>query len=484
MFRKAQFFAYALCGAFCLPAQADVIFSNITGTFSSNNEAPVCTTPDQGCPFGTIAGGYIYQAAAFTPHANFTLSNVHVAVRGAECAGVPPTCIHNAYNLALYSDSNGLPGAVIASSSVALAPAASAVQTLNMGPLTLSAGTRYWLAMLPESGGTFTYWMGGGSASVPAAFISYNAFTGQNGGSGDVHQPAKWLSGGTSTLQFEIDGVPVSQHPSYTFTTLTCSGATFTLAGGINASGTIVGGYVVGGGLGHAFVLKQGTCTSFDVPYPGATNTGAYGINVQGDIVGTYISAEGYNRGFILQGSVFTSLAFPGAAFTSARGINSSGEIIGIYSGFSPVGHGFLRKQDVFIPIDVPFRDARNTSPSGINDLGDIVGTYVGRDGRSHGFLKKGSVFTSFDAPFPGASGMAVGGINNRGEIVGTYYEDKEGSVGRGFIFANGEFTSFDATSAPPNLHPYTLPKGINDLGEIVGLYFFSNQELSFLAQP
>jgi uncharacterized membrane protein len=473
MFRKAHLFAFALCGAFCLPAQADVIFSNITGTFSTANEATVCSTPDLGCPFGTAGGGYIYQAAAFTPPSNFTLSNVKVAVRGAECAGVPATCIHNSYNVALYSDSNGLPGGAITGASGALAPAAAAVQTLNLGSLTLKAGTRYWLVMTPGSGGTYTYWMGGGSASAPAAFISYNAFTGQNGGSGDLHQPPKWLSGGTSALQFEVDGVPASQHPSYTFTPLTCGGATF-FANGINDSGTIVG----------SFVLKHGTCTAINVPFPGANNAGAYGINAQGDIVGTYISAEGRNRGFLLQGSVYTDLSFPGALFTSAYGINSRAEIIGIYSGLGPVGHGFIRQKDVFTTVDVPFPDARGTTPFGINDFGDIVGVYVGGDGIRHGFLKKGSAFTSFDVPFPGASNTTVSGINNRGEIVGTYYEDRQGSVGRGFIFANGKFTSFDATSAPPSLHPYTLPKGINDLGEIVGLSIVSNQESGFLAKP
>jgi len=215
MFTKVQLLAYVLCGAFCLPAQADVIFSNISGTFSIDNEAPVCTSPDHFCGFGTVGGGYKWEAAAFTPLADFTLTNVQVAVRGAECAGgpdAPPICRNNFYNLALYSDSNGLPGAAIAGSSRALAPAAPAAQTLNMGPVALSAGTKYWLVMLPGpmgGNGTFSYWMGGGPAAVPTAFISYNAFTGQNGGSPDLHQPPRWLPGGsTSTLQFEIDGIP------------------------------------------------------------------------------------------------------------------------------------------------------------------------------------------------------------------------------------------------------------------------------------
>jgi hypothetical protein len=94
MFTKVQLLAYVLCGAFCLPAQADVIFSNISGTFSIDNEAPVCTSPDHFCGFGTVGGGYKWEAAAFTPLADFTLTNVQVAVRGAECAGgpdAPPT---------------------------------------------------------------------------------------------------------------------------------------------------------------------------------------------------------------------------------------------------------------------------------------------------------------------------------------------------------------------------------------------------------
>ena len=263
---KAQLLAFALCGAFCLPAQADVIFSNITGTFSYSNEASVCTTPDLGCPFGTVGGGYIYQAAAFTPSANFTLTNVQVFVRGAECAppGVPPTCRNNFYNLALYSDSNGLPGAAIASGSGAFAPEVPAVQTLNMGPVTLSSGTQYWLVMLPgpmTGNGSFTYWMGGGSTSIPAAFISYNAFTGQNGGSPVVHQPPMWLPRGTSTLQFEIDGVQGVQSPP----SITCAATPNTLRPpngkpvAVTVSGVVTPGtQPIAGGAAYAVADEYG----------------------------------------------------------------------------------------------------------------------------------------------------------------------------------------------------------------------------------
>ena len=73
-------------------------------------------------------------------------------------------------------------------------------------------------------------------------------------------------------------------------------GGTWTICGGANASGDIVGETEIGG-MVHAFLLSNGVFTSFD--YPGATLTVATGINPGGIIGGFYLDAMGNWHGFI-----------------------------------------------------------------------------------------------------------------------------------------------------------------------------------------
>src|SRR5262245_7852549 len=84
------------------------------------------------------------------------------------------------------------------------------------------------------------------------------------------------LAGWTSHAQGEL---------SYTYTTLSPPGPTFTQALGINDVGQIVGQYTIGS-VGHAFLFSGGFYTVLD--QPGWTNMFASGINNAGQIVGYY----------------------------------------------------------------------------------------------------------------------------------------------------------------------------------------------------
>jgi hypothetical protein len=72
----------------------------------------------------------------------------------------------------------------------------------------------------------------------------------------------------------------------YTFTTFDVPGSTFTIAGGVNASGQVVGAY--GNGGTHGFLRSGGSYTTLDVP--GSTFTNAFGINDSGQVVGGYVA--------------------------------------------------------------------------------------------------------------------------------------------------------------------------------------------------
>jgi hypothetical protein len=82
--------------------------------------------------------------------------------------------------------------------------------TGDPGPITLTAGTQYWLVLNPVVGALRDqeYWLAGGSSAVTSAVIDYNEFIGQNG-SGPIDQPPMWLPNGQAAFQFEIDGTPL-----------------------------------------------------------------------------------------------------------------------------------------------------------------------------------------------------------------------------------------------------------------------------------
>src|SRR5438094_868341 len=127
---------------------------------------------------------------------------------------------------------------------------------------------------------------------------------------------------------------------AFTFTTIDVPGATGTGAARSNAVGQIVGGYTDASGMGHGFLLDNGTFITID--FPSATGTATLGINAAGQIVGRYHDASFVFHGFLLDKGTFTTVDPPGSTFTEAIGINASGQIVGDYTDASGTGHGFV----------------------------------------------------------------------------------------------------------------------------------------------
>jgi len=115
-----------------------------------------------------------------------------------------------------------------------------------------------------------------------------------------------------------------------------------------------------------------------------------------------------------------------------------------------------------FTQIDVPgIRDG--TGARDINDAAQIVGS----DNIHSGFLESGGSFTALDAP--GASFTLPRGINNAGQIVGGF-QDSTG--GHSFLYTMGSFSTFEVPGARPNS---TGANDINDAGQIVGTFSSSD---------
>jgi probable HAF family extracellular repeat protein len=229
---------------------------------------------------------------------------------------------------------------------------------------------------------------------------------------------------------------------------------------GINNLGQIVGAYVDANGIFHGFIRDERGFTKID--YPSALETTAEKINDQGQVIGNYWDSDSRPRGFLFYNGAFTPIDYPNALQTAAKDIDNNGQIVGEYVDEDGMVHGFLRDSSgVFIPIDV--REAIGTSISGINDQGQMVGRYL--DGRGiHAFLKdQGGVR---DIDIPGAVGTQPTSINNSGQIVGFYLA---GGRLQGFLWAHGSFTTL--TNHPGALD-YSIAYDIDDLGQIVGLYY------------
>jgi probable HAF family extracellular repeat protein len=205
-----------------------------------------------------------------------------------------------------------------------------------------------------------------------------------------------------------------------------------------------------------AFIAVSPLLADFQpINIPGSYGTDPSAINNNGQIVGTAYLVPGHPDGFLWSNGTFSLLDYPGAVATSAYGINDSGHIVGIAEDANGIGFGFEEYGGVYSPIVYP--GALVTFATGINDNGQIVGWYIDNSG-GHSFEKNGTTYSSFDFPGAACAATFAYGINNQGDIVGfcgekVPYEfgfEKEGNLYQALNF---------------------LPFGINDSGQMVGVY-------------
>lgn len=257
----------------------------------------------------------------------------------------------------------------------------------------------------------------------------------------------------------------------------------------INATGTMIGYFSIGGGGDFAFLRRpNGTVIQFTntgdltsssalaelaEPSPVADcldGTEPRAINDVGQITGSVHCIEGLLRernGSVTQFRVNLPTDL---AWTLPQAINAKGQIAGYYIDRSSswTRRGFLRKSDgSFIQFDVP--DSAATLPKTLNDSGQISGSYIDST-TTHGFLRRrNGGLTTFDPP--GSIGTEVTAMNNEGDITG-FYATADG-IYHGFVRnEDGDFESFDA---PGLATGGIFPQGINDAGEIVGYYQDAN---------
>jgi probable HAF family extracellular repeat protein len=257
-----------------------------------------------------------------------------------------------------------------------------------------------------------------------------------------------------------------AQSGTYNFVNIDYPGALFSAPNGINDSGQIVGYWEDASGNIHGYLYNNGVFTSLD--YPAAASTEAVGINNSGVISGWYVTTDDVPQGFTYSEGTFTSFTYPGSSRTNAKGINNHGEVVGFYG----TTYSFVDSDGAFTSFGYPGADV--SYAFGINDTGQIAGYYLPDSGSPVAFFYDGqSTFTSIQ--YPDSTETFAYGINNSNVVVG-----KSANSGTllGFLWQNGQFT----VVGPPASSP--LPFGINNHGQIVGIYFPGGEGHGFLGTP
>jgi hypothetical protein len=131
-------------------------------------------------------------------------------------------------------------------------------------------------------------------------------------------------------------------------------------------------------------------------------------------------------------------------------------------------------------PLTFTFSDvhanktATETDSFAVNDAGVIAGDYVDANGIQHGMILNGKKLTTVNHPNCvntggfGAGAIAFYGINNASAAAGWCTSTKTG-VYTGFVYAKGKFTAINFPKSTA-----TQAIGINDKGDVVGLYLDS----------
>ena len=279
-------------------------------------------------------------------------------------------------------------------------------------------------------------------------------------------------------LWLALSGVPSGVAETlYTVTDLgTLPGGSYSKAGGINASGQVVGWADIAG-ADHAFLYSNGTMS--DLGTLGGTISRAYGINTNGQVIGESTDANGNGRAFLYTAGTMTDLGTVVGFPSGATAINGSGQVVG-WAG----GHAFLYSNGTMTDLGTLSGYAKSCAQA-INSGGQVVGWVDDApvyDYLSRAFLYSNGTMQDLVGTLPGYPYSVARGINDNGEVVGWANTASGATPLRAFLYSISTSTWTDLGTLGGDR---SAALAINNSGQIVGgsghAFLYSNGTMTDL---
>ena len=314
--------------------------------------------------------------------------------------------------------------------------------------------------------------------SYTAGDVTDHAFIYSGGLSTDLGT----LVGGTYSIGYALNNVgqvsgeaDVADGSTHTFLSgatnlldLGTLGGTWSSPTAMNDAGQVVGSSTLAGDVvTMAFLYVNGTLTNLGT-LGGGDYSIANGINNSGTVVGEASTTNGHDHAFAYANGTMKDLGDLGGGSSSAADINAAGVIVGQSSTTNGSTHGFVYANGVM--TDVGTIGGTYSTAYLINSNGQVAGLgYTLNNAQTHGFFYNGTITDLGDL---GGGYSAAKAINNQGVVVGL--SKTAGGIYHAFIYQNGQMTDLN-TLLPPN-SGWTLSSAefINDSGRIVGYGIYS----------
>lgn len=262
---------------------------------------------------------------------------------------------------------------------------------------------------------------------------------------------------------------------TYTIRDLGTLGGASSRAYAINEQGWVVGEAETRSGRLHAFLWTPERGMR-DLGTLGGQTSRAYGINDRGEVVGEAETEHGEMRPFLWrEDSGMEPLSLPPEAWDGlAWSLNNFGVIVGAAETRAGPRALVWTVDGVLIPQ--PLQEAGESAAYAVNDVGLVAGrkTAPGEIGRGGApfLLDLINTSTAAVAPIEARNGGAALGINASGTAVG-YIEYGAGLQAARFDRApEPRAVSLDTLNSA-----YSIAYGINQRGDIVGMFASSPEE-------
>lgn len=286
----------------------------------------------------------------------------------------------------------------------------------------------------------------------------------------------------------------------------------------INATGAVVGNYVLPDGTQRAFLWQGGQSTTLELP-EGAVRTwataisgngqaggftdylqapqgmvwdnfgsaistaGSYitGMNQAGDAAGMAIGADGAGYAFVTRNGTMISLGQPGGGdWSSANAINSSGTAAGTAMNATGLFQAFRAPANGWVTL---LNGLGGTSSYGqaINSSGAVAGHSQVAGGAMRATVWLGNQAIGLGTL--GGTNSYSYGINAAGQVVG-YSDLATGDRSSAFLYSDGFLYDLNGLLGPGSEWQLLAAYGMNDAGQIVGRGVFRGEAQAFLLTP